>query len=105
MVDSGQSAAIIAFTMPVWAAVLSSLVLGEPMTRYKLAGLALGVAGLAQDQAAVAVVGVRVRRGPLPHDQDHGAVRVVDHALRGAALAADDRGHDLTHTAGGVVGV
>jgi len=40
-------AAIIAFTMPVWAAVLSSFVLGEPMTRYKVAGLAMGVAGLA----------------------------------------------------------
>jgi drug/metabolite transporter (DMT)-like permease len=40
-------ATIIAFTMPVWAAVLSSLLLGETMTRYKLAGLALGVAGLA----------------------------------------------------------
>lgn len=40
-------ASIIAFTMPVWAAVLSTLVLGEPMTRYKLVGLALGVAGLA----------------------------------------------------------
>jgi drug/metabolite transporter (DMT)-like permease len=40
-------ASIIAFTMPVWAAVLSSFVLGERMTRYKLAGLALGVAGLA----------------------------------------------------------
>jgi len=40
-------ATIIAFTMPVWAAVLSSLMLGEKMTRFKLAGLALGVAGLA----------------------------------------------------------
>jgi drug/metabolite transporter (DMT)-like permease len=40
-------AAIIAFTMPVWAALLGALVLGEPMTRYKYAGLALGVAGLA----------------------------------------------------------
>jgi len=40
-------ASIIAFTMPVWAALLSNIVLGEPMTRYKIAGLALGVAGLA----------------------------------------------------------
>lgn len=40
-------ASIIAFTMPVWAAVLSSVLLGEPMTRFKLAGLAMGVAGLA----------------------------------------------------------
>lgn len=40
-------ATIIAFTMPVWAAGLSSLILGERMTPYKLAGLALGVAGMA----------------------------------------------------------
>lgn len=40
-------ASIIAFTMPVWAALLSIFMLGEAMTRYKLAGLILGVAGLA----------------------------------------------------------
>jgi drug/metabolite transporter (DMT)-like permease len=40
-------ATIIAFTMPVWAAVLSSLLLGETMTRFKIAGLVLGIAGLA----------------------------------------------------------
>ncbi len=40
-------ASIIAFTMPVWAAALSGIVLGEPMTRYKMVGLALGVTGLA----------------------------------------------------------
>ena len=40
-------ASIIAFTMPVWAAILSAVFLGEPMTRPKIAGLALGVAGLA----------------------------------------------------------
>lgn len=40
-------ASIIAFTMPVWAALFSSLLLGEAMTRYKYAGLAMGVAGLA----------------------------------------------------------
>ncbi len=40
-------ASIIAFTMPVWAAVLSVFMLGEAMTRYKLAGLVMGVAGLA----------------------------------------------------------
>ena len=39
-------ASIIAFTMPVWAALLSSLFLGEAMTKYKYAGLAFGVAGL-----------------------------------------------------------
>lgn len=40
-------ATIIAFTMPVWAALLSSILLGERMTGYKLAGLILGVSGLA----------------------------------------------------------
>lgn len=40
-------ASIIAFTMPVWAALLSSLVLGEALTRNKIAGLVMGVAGLA----------------------------------------------------------
>lgn len=40
-------AAIIAFTMPVWAAVFSSLLLGERFTMAKVVGLALGVAGLA----------------------------------------------------------
>ena len=40
-------ASIIAFTMPVWASLLSIFMLGEAMTRYKLAGLVLGVAGLA----------------------------------------------------------
>ena len=39
-------ASIIAFTMPVWAALLASWVLGERLTVYKIAGLALGVAGL-----------------------------------------------------------
>jgi drug/metabolite transporter (DMT)-like permease len=40
-------AAIIAFTMPVWAALLSRFMLGETLTRAKLAGLVMGVAGLA----------------------------------------------------------
>jgi drug/metabolite transporter (DMT)-like permease len=40
-------AAIIAFTMPVWAAFLGSVILGEAVTRGKLWGLLLGVAGLA----------------------------------------------------------
>jgi drug/metabolite transporter (DMT)-like permease len=39
-------AAIIAFTMPVWAAVFSSLMLGERFDRAKVTGLVLGVAGL-----------------------------------------------------------
>ena len=40
-------ASIIAFTMPVWAALLGSFVLGERITRYKITGLAFGVTGLA----------------------------------------------------------
>lgn len=40
-------ASIIAFTMPVWAALLSSFVLGEKLTRYKIVGLAFGITGLA----------------------------------------------------------
>ncbi len=40
-------ASIIAFTMPVWAALFSNVLLGEPMTRYKIAGLIMGLAGLA----------------------------------------------------------
>ncbi|MEM7746437.1 MAG: DMT family transporter [Pseudomonadota bacterium] len=40
-------ASIIAFTMPVWAALLASWLLGERITIYKTLGLCLGVAGLA----------------------------------------------------------
>jgi drug/metabolite transporter (DMT)-like permease len=40
-------AAIIAFTMPVWAALFAHAMLGEALTKAKLAGLALGMAGLA----------------------------------------------------------
>jgi len=40
-------ASIIAFTMPVWAAVLSWFVLGERLTLSSVLGLALGVLGLA----------------------------------------------------------
>ena len=40
-------AVIVAFTMPVWAALLSSLLLDEALTRRKIAALALGLGGLA----------------------------------------------------------
>ncbi|HEX2334107.1 MAG TPA: DMT family transporter [Burkholderiales bacterium] len=46
MIPSGR-AAILAYTMPVWAVPLSVWVLGERITRAKLAGLALGLGGLA----------------------------------------------------------
>lgn len=39
-------ASIIAFTMPVWAALLATWLLGERLTAYKIAGLVLGLAGL-----------------------------------------------------------
>lgn len=40
-------ASIIAFTMPVWAALLAAVLLGEKITIWKVIGLVLGVAGLA----------------------------------------------------------
>jgi drug/metabolite transporter (DMT)-like permease len=46
MIPSGR-AAILAYTMPVWAVPLSLWVLGERLTRRKLLGLVLGMAGLA----------------------------------------------------------
>jgi drug/metabolite transporter (DMT)-like permease len=46
MIPSGR-AAILAYTMPLWAVPLSVWLLGERVTRAKLAGLALGLSGLA----------------------------------------------------------
>ena len=46
MIPSGR-AAILAYTMPVWAVPLSVWLLGERITRRKLLGLALGMGGLA----------------------------------------------------------
>ena len=40
-------ASIIAFTMPVWAAILARIILGEPLTKLKLIALVLGISGLA----------------------------------------------------------
>ena len=40
-------ASIIAFTMPVWASLLGAALLGEPSTKWKVAGLGLGLGGLA----------------------------------------------------------
>ena len=40
-------ASIIAFTMPVWASLLAAALLGEPITRWTVAGLVLGLGGLA----------------------------------------------------------
>ena len=46
MIPSGR-AAILAYTMPVWAVPLSVWLLGERLTLMKVLGLVLGVAGLA----------------------------------------------------------
>jgi len=46
MIPSGR-AAILAYTMPVWAVPLSVWVLGERLTARKLLGLILGISGLA----------------------------------------------------------
>ncbi len=40
-------AAIIAFTMPLWATLFGAFILGEAITRAKVLGLGLGLAGLA----------------------------------------------------------
>ena len=39
-------ASIVAFTMPIWATMIAALVLHEPVTPAKIAGLVLGIAGL-----------------------------------------------------------
>lgn len=46
LIEAGR-AVIIAYTMPVWASVLSVVILGERFSWRRGAGLALGVAGLA----------------------------------------------------------
>ena len=43
---AGRSS-ILAYTMPIWATAIAALVLHEPISRRKLAGLALGAAGMA----------------------------------------------------------
>jgi len=43
---AGRSA-ILAYTMPIWATMIATLVLHEPLSRRKLLGLVLGVSGMA----------------------------------------------------------
>ena len=43
---AGRSA-ILAYTMPLWATAIAALMLHEPLSKRKLAGLALGVTGMA----------------------------------------------------------
>jgi len=45
LIPAGR-ATIIAFTMPIWTALLSSFVLGEALTKYKIIGLLFGICGL-----------------------------------------------------------
>ena len=45
LMEAGR-ASIVAYTMPVWAAVAGYFLLGERMTTLKIAGLVLGLAGL-----------------------------------------------------------
>jgi drug/metabolite transporter (DMT)-like permease len=44
---SAGRASILAFTMPLWATVMSALFLGAPITRGQIIGLLFGLAGLA----------------------------------------------------------
>ena len=46
LIPAGR-AVIIAFTMPLWAALMAVPLLGEPLTRRKVLGLGLGLVGLA----------------------------------------------------------
>ncbi|MDP1610351.1 MAG: DMT family transporter [Sulfuritalea sp.] len=46
LLPSGR-AAILGYTMPIWSALLSVWFLHEPLTRRRLAGLALGMGGMA----------------------------------------------------------
>ena len=43
---AGRSA-ILAYTMPVWATMIAAIVLGERLSRRKMLGLVLGIAGMA----------------------------------------------------------
>ena len=57
---AGRSA-ILAYTMPIWATLFAAIVVHEPISRRKLAGLALGAAGMAVLLGEQVVV---VRRSP-----------------------------------------
>ena len=46
MVEASK-AIIVVYTMPVWAALLARVVLNEPITAARVAGLALGLSGIA----------------------------------------------------------
>ncbi len=46
LLPAGRSA-IIAYTMPLWATIIATLVLNEPLSKRKAAGLGLGMVGMA----------------------------------------------------------
>jgi drug/metabolite transporter (DMT)-like permease len=46
LLPAGRSA-IIAYTMPLWATIIATLVLSEPLSKRKAAGLGLGMVGMA----------------------------------------------------------
>jgi drug/metabolite transporter (DMT)-like permease len=66
---------ILAYTMPLWAALLAWLILGERLARHRLAALALGAAGLAVIVAPLA---------PQMVDED---VQIGTLSILGAALS------------------
>lgn len=60
-IPAGRSA-IIAYTLPIWSVLFSLWLLHEPLSGRKIAGLALGMAGLA---VLLGEEAVNVRRAPL----------------------------------------
>lgn len=59
LMDAGR-AGILAYTMPLWATLVGALVLREPLGRRALAGLAIGMVGM----ALLFVEDIRVLAGP-----------------------------------------
>jgi len=61
LIPIGQVVAI-EFTMPIWTAILAVSFLGERMTRWKIAAIALGLVGvIVIVRPATALVGIRLR--------------------------------------------
>ena len=75
---AGRSA-ILAYTMPIWATMIATVVLHEPLSRRKLFGLALGVSGMAVligDEIGVIRAGA-ARRADDPRRGDRWAIGTV----------------------------
>ncbi len=73
-VPAGRSA-VLAYTVPIWVAPGAALFLGERLTRLKLAGLALGLLGIA------------VLFNPLDFDWTHRGALIGNGVLMAGALA------------------